>query len=63
MNATRTGGAPLQLRPAKLEELPRLDTSRKAAFAPIFAGFQRTLGEPLYVWVQAADDAAQGEVA
>jgi len=48
------------LRPAKTDDLPRLEQVRQAAFAPVFASFRSLLGEEIYGLAQAREDAAQG---
>ena len=50
------------MRPARADDLPRLDEVRQAAFAPIFAAFRAMLGEDIYALAQAREDAAQGEL-
>lgn len=51
---------PLDLAPARLDQLPILDEIRQAAFAPIFASFRSLLGDELYRLAQAREDEAQG---
>lgn len=48
------------LRPAKTEDLARLEKMRESAFAPVFASFRSLLGEEIYNLAQAREDEAQG---
>ena len=50
------------MRPARADDLPRLDDVRQAAFAPVFASFRAILGEDLYHLAQAREDEAQGQL-
>lgn len=50
------------IRPAKDEDLPRLQAIRLAAFAPIFASFRSLLGDEIYRTAQAHEDDGQGEL-
>ena len=43
-----------------MDDLPRLDEVRQAAFAPVFASFRSILGEDIYNLAQAREDEAQG---
>ena len=52
----------IALRPARLDELPRLQSIRAAAFAPVFASFRSILGQEIYARAQAREDAAQAEM-
>jgi hypothetical protein len=47
LNRSSSPGA-LTLRPARAADLPRLESIRDAAFAPVFASFRRLLGDELY---------------
>jgi ribosomal protein S18 acetylase RimI-like enzyme len=51
-----------QLVPARPEELPRLQTIRRAAFAPVFASFRALLGDEIYDLAQRRQDEAQGDL-
>jgi len=52
----------VSIRPATIDDLPRLNEIRQAAFAPVFASFRAILGEEIYNLAQARDDKAQGEL-
>lgn len=49
------------IRAASVNDLPRLDDVRQAAFAPVFASFRSILGEEIYDLAQAHEDKAQGD--
>ena len=50
----------VSLRRAGAADLPRFQSIREAAYAPVFASFRSILGDDLYEIAQARDDAAQG---
>lgn len=50
------------MRTAHIDDLPRLEEIRRAAFAPIFASFRAMLGEEIYNLAQAGEDEAQGRL-
>lgn len=54
--------ASVSIRPARADDLPRLQRIREAAFAPVFASFRAILGDALYEAVQAREDGAQAEL-
>ncbi|MCX4246317.1 GNAT family N-acetyltransferase [Paraliomyxa miuraensis] len=54
--------APLNIKRATPELLPRLEEIREAAFAPVFESFRSIMGDEIYGRAQARDDAAQGEL-
>jgi ribosomal protein S18 acetylase RimI-like enzyme len=45
--------------PATIDQLPRLQEIRAAAFAPVFASFRSLLGDAIYDVAQAHEDAGQ----
>jgi GNAT superfamily N-acetyltransferase len=47
-------------RSAVVDDLPRLEEVREAAFVPVFASFRSILGEDIYHLAQAREDDAQG---
>src|SRR5262245_28923589 len=62
VNKTNSSRPNVAMRPARADDLPRLDDVRRAAFAPVFASFRAILGEDLYHLVQAREDGAQGQL-
>lgn len=52
----------LAIRFANLDDVPRLQEIREAAFEPVFSSFRAILGNEIYELAQAREDKAQGEL-
>ena len=52
----------IEMRPVRAGDAPRLEAIREAAFAPVFASFRAILGDDIYDFAQAREDAAQGDL-
>ena len=62
LNNTEISRPNVSMRPARADDLPRLEDVRRAAFAPVFASFRAILGEDIYHLAQAREDEAQGQL-
>jgi GNAT superfamily N-acetyltransferase len=49
----------LHIRPVRPDDVPRVQSIRRAAFAPIFASFRSILGDEIYEMAQRRDDEGQ----
>ena len=54
--------SPVRFSPAQPEHGPRLQSIRRAAFAPVFASFRALLGDEIYDLAQRREDEAQHEL-
>lgn len=52
----------VMIRRARVEDLPRLEAVRAAAFAPIFAGRRKAPGDEIHELAQTPEDRRQGEL-
>lgn len=52
-------GSDICMRPARPDDLSRLEAIRSAAFAPVFRSFRQILGDSIYSTAQAHEDAGQ----